>query len=161
MRADRFTLKSQEALEMAQNTAASRGNPQVDTEHLLHAIVSDPEGITSEVLKKLGVDPQRIQVDIESALEKLPSQSGAVADRYFSSGLRSVLEAAFKEMEQLKDEYVSVEHMLISLAEISGTGAHRILSKQGVTKDRIYSVLTDIRGTQRVTDQNPEEKYQA
>jgi len=162
MRADRFTLKSQEALELAQSTAAERGNPQVETEHLLLALLSDDEGICVEILKKLGADPERVRNEALRAVERLPQQSGAAtADRYFSNQLRAVLEAAFKEMEQLKDEYVSVEHMLIALAEAAGTAAAKILKSHGVTKDRIYTVLAEIRGTQRVTDQAPEEKYQA
>jgi ATP-dependent Clp protease ATP-binding subunit ClpB len=162
MRADRFTLKSQEALELAQNTAATRGNPQVDTEHLLLALLSDEEGICVEILKKLGADFDRIRNETLQAVERLPRQSGtATADRYFSSHLRAVLEAAFKEMEQLKDEYVSVEHLLIALAEASGAVSAKILNARGVTKDKIYMVLAEIRGTQRVTDQSPEEKYQA
>jgi len=162
MRADRFTLKSQEALELAQSTAAERGNPQVDTEHLLLALLSGDEGICVEILKKLGADPDRVRNETLRAVERLPKQSGtATADRYFSNQLRAVLEAAFKEMEQLKDEYVSVEHLLIALSEASGTASARILNGHGVTKDRIYTVLTEIRGTQRVTDQSPEEKYQA
>ncbi|MBI5250320.1 MAG: ATP-dependent chaperone ClpB [Desulfomonile tiedjei] len=162
MRADKFTLKSQEALELAQNTAANRGNPQVDVEHLLLALLSDEGGLCAEILKKLGADVDRIRNETLQAVERLPQQSGTMtADRYFSSQLRAVLEAAFKEMEQLKDEYVSVEHLLIAVSEASGTQAARILSSRGVTKDKIYTVLTEIRGTQRVTDQSPEEKYQA
>ncbi len=161
MRTDKFTLKSQEALELAQNTAANRGNPQVETEHLLLALLSDEEGTCVEILKKLGADPDRIRNEALHAVESLPQQSGAAAERYYSNRLRAVLEAAFKEMEQLKDEYVSVEHLLISLAETSGTASSRILNGRGVTKDKIYTVLTEIRGTQRVTDQSPEEKYQA
>ena len=161
MRAEKFTLKSQEALETAQNTAGNRGNPQVETEHLLLALLSDEEGICVEILKKLGADPERIRNEALHAAERLPQQSGAVADRYYSNSLRAVLEAAFKEMEQLKDEYVSVEHLLIALSEVSGTAASKILTGRGVTKDKIYTVLADIRGSQRVTDQSPEEKYQA
>lgn len=161
MRLDKFTLKSQEALELAQNTAANRGNPQVDTEHLLLALLSDDSGICGEILRKLGVEPDRIRNEALQAVERLPQQSGAAVDHYFSNRLKAVLEAAFKEMEQLKDEYVSVEHLFIALAEASGTAAARILKTHGVTKDRIYTVLTDIRGTHRVTDQSPEEKYQA
>jgi len=162
MRADRFTLKSQEALEQAQNTAASRGNPQVDTEHLLLALLSDEEGTCVEIVRKLGGDLERIRSDALQAVERLPRQTGSAADdRYYSSQLRAVLETAFREMEQLKDEYVSVEHLLIALAEEAGSASARILSSRGVTKDRIYKVLAEIRGTQRVTDQSPEEKYQA
>jgi ATP-dependent Clp protease ATP-binding subunit ClpB len=161
MRAEKFTLKSQEALELAQTTAGNRGNPQVETEHLLLALLSDEEGICVEILKKLGADPDRIRNEALHAVEGLPKQTGAAADRYYSDRLRAVLEAAFKEMEQLKDEYVSVEHLLIALSEVSGTASSRILTGRGVTRDKIYKVLTDIRGTQRVTDQAPEEKYQA
>ncbi|MBI4964001.1 MAG: ATP-dependent chaperone ClpB [Desulfomonile tiedjei] len=162
MRADKFTLKSQEALEVAQSTAADRGNPQVETEHLLLALLSDDEGICVEILKKLGADPERVRSEVLRAVERLPKQSGtAMAEKYFSNQLRAVLEAAFKEMEQLKDEYVSVEHLLIAISEASGTASAKILKTHGVTKDRIYMVLTEIRGTQRVTDQAPEEKYQA
>ena len=161
MRLDRFTLKSQEALETAQNMASKRGNPQVDTEHLLLALLSDDEGLCVEIVKKLGADLERIRSENLQAIERFPQQSGAVADRYFSNSLRAVLESAFKEMEQLRDEYVSVEHLLIAIAQASGTAAANILNSKGVTKDKIYTVLTDIRGTQRVTDQAPEEKYQA
>ncbi len=161
MRADKFTLKSQEALELAQNTAAGKDNPQVDTEHLLLALLSDDQGICVEILKKLGVDPERVRSEALHAIERLPKQSGSISDRYFSNQLRGVLEAAFKEMEQLKDEYVSVEHLFIGLSEASGSAAARILNGKGVTKDKIYAALTEIRGTQRVTDQSPEEKYQA
>jgi ATP-dependent Clp protease ATP-binding subunit ClpB len=161
MRADKFTLKSQEALELAQNTAASKGNPQVDTEHLLLALLSDDQGICVEILKKLGVEPDRVRSEALQSIDRLPKQSGSISDRYFSNQLRGVLEAAFKEMEQLKDEYVSVEHLLIGLSEAAGSVAARILNNKGITKDKIYMALTEIRGSQRVTDQSPEEKYQA
>jgi len=162
MRADRLTLKSQEALEQAQNTAATRGNPQVDTEHLLLALLSDEEGTCVEIVRKLGADLERTRSDTLQAVERLPRQSGTAAgDRYYSNQLRAALETAFREMEQLKDEYVSVEHLLIALAEEAGSASARILNSRGVTKDRIYMVLAEIRGTQRVTDQSPEEKYQA
>ncbi len=161
MRLDKFTLKSQEALEMAQNMASKRGNPQVDTEHLLLALISDAEGLCVEIIKKLGADLDRIRNETLQVIERFPQQSGAVADRYFSNTLRAVLESAFKEMEQLRDEYVSVEHLLIAISQASGSSAAKILNSKGVTKDKIYTVLTDLRGTQRVTDQAPEEKYQA
>ncbi len=161
MRMDKFTLKSQEALESAQDVASKRGNPQVDTEHLLLALLSDDQGICMEIIKKLGADLDRIRTETLEAIERFPKQTGAVADRYFSNSLRAVLESAFKEMEQLRDEYVSVEHLLIAVSQASGTTSAKILNSKGVSKDKIYTVLTDIRGTQRVTDQAPEEKYQA
>lgn len=161
MRLDKFTLKSQEALDVAQDIAAKRGNPQVDTQHLLLALLSDDAGICVEIVKKLGANADGLRNEVLQTVERLPHQSGATAERYFSSQLRSVLESSFKEMEQLKDEYVSVEHLLIALSEAKGTDAARILSRHGATRDKIYVVLADIRGTQRVTDQSPEEKYQA
>jgi ATP-dependent Clp protease ATP-binding subunit ClpB len=161
MRADRLTLKSQEAVELAQSTAAGHGNPQVETEHLLLALLSDREGTCVEILKKLGADHDKICNEARAAVERLPRQSGHMEGRYYSNHVRAALEAAFKEMEQLKDEYVSVEHLLIALAEVSGAAASKILKKNGVDKDRIYAVLADIRGTQRVSDQSPEDKYQA
>jgi ATP-dependent Clp protease ATP-binding subunit ClpB len=161
MRLDKFTLKSQEALEMAQDISAKRSNPQVDTQHLLLALLSDDAGICVEILKKLGAGVDGLRNEVLQSVERLPQQSGATAERYFSNHLRSVLETSFKEMEQLKDEYVSVEHLLIALSEAKGTDAARILNRHGATRDKIYVVLADIRGTQRVTDQSPEDKYQA
>jgi ATP-dependent Clp protease ATP-binding subunit ClpB len=160
MRTDKFTLKSQEALDLAQTTAANRSNPQVETEHLLLALLSDEQGVCLEILKALKVDPQKMRSDALRAVERLPKQTGTLAERYFSNQLRAVLETAFKEMEQLKDEYVSVEHLLIGLTQSTGAAA-KILGSNGVTRDKIYMALTEIRGTQRVTDQSPEEKYQA
>ncbi|MFH0823464.1 MAG: Clp protease N-terminal domain-containing protein, partial [Pseudomonadota bacterium] len=161
MREDKFTLKSIEAIQSAQNAAANHGSPQVEGEHLLWALLQDKEGTCVEIIKRLGVDLPRLEADIQASLDRLPRQTGSAGDRYFADSLRASLEAAFKEMEQLRDEFVSVEHLLIALAETSGTGAERVLRRHGVTKEKIYTVLTDIRGTQRVTDQNPEEKYQA
>lgn len=161
MRLDKFTLKSQEALETAQDVAAKRGNPQVDTQHLLLALLSDEAGICVEIMKKLGANPEALRNEVLQSVERLPKQSGASAERYFSQSLRTVLETSFKEMEDLKDEYVSVEHLLIALSEVKGTEAARILNRHGATREKIYLVLAEIRGTQRVTDQSPEEKYQA
>ena len=161
MRVDKFTLKSQEALETAQNMASQRGNPQVEPEHLLVSLLSDDQGICVEIIKKLGEDVDRIRNEGLQLIERLPKQTGASSERYYSNQLRAVLEAAFREMEQLKDEYVSVEHLLLAMSEASGSAVARLLKNRGITRERIYTVLTDIRGTQRVTDQAPEEKYQA
>ncbi len=161
MRVDKFTLKSQEALETAQNMASQRGNPQVEPEHLFVSLFSDDQGICVEIIKKLGEDVDRLRNEGLQLVERLPKQSGATVDRYYSNQLRAVLEAAFKEMEQLKDEYVSVEHLFLAMSEASGTAVARLLKSKGITKDVIYTAMTDIRGNQRVTDQSPEEKYQA
>jgi ATP-dependent Clp protease ATP-binding subunit ClpB len=161
MQADKFTLKSQEALESAQGIAARYGNPQVDTEHLLLALLTDDEGTCVGILNKLGGEAEQVRNEAQQAVDRLPRQSGQTAERYFSNEMRAALEASFTEMEQLKDEYVSVEHLLIALSGTEASAAGRILARHGVTKDRIYAVLTEIRGTQRVTDQSPEDKYEA
>ena len=161
MRLDKLTLKSQEALELAQNTAMEQGNPQVDTEHLLYALLTDDQGLCLEILKNLNTDTKAILNEVRAALDRLPKQSGAGgAEGYFSNRLKSVLQQSFHEMEQFRDEFVSVEHLLMALSE-GGGAAEKILKRHGITKDKILSTLESIRGTQRVTDQAPEEKYQA
>lgn len=158
-RFDRLTLKSQEAVQAAQDAASKRRNQQIEPEHLLLALLNQEDGVVLPVLKKLGADPNLVKKDIESALERLPKIEGLVQN-YLSPRLAKVFEKAEEEAERLKDEYISTEHLLIAISE--GDGAARdILSRHGVTKDRIFAVLVNIRGSQRVTDQNPEDKYQA
>lgn len=158
-RFDKFTLKSQEALQAAQDAAAKRKNQQIDTEHLLLALVDQEDGVVLPVLKKLGADPKLVKTDTEAALERLPKVEGIVQN-YLSPRLAKVFDKAEEEAERLKDEYISTEHLLIAISEGDGA-AREILNRHGVTKDRIFAVLVDIRGSQRVTDQNPEDKYQA
>src|SRR5512143_3709442 len=158
-RFDKLTLKAQEAVQAAQDMAAKRHHQQMDPEHLLLALVEQTDGVVLPLLKKLGADPGRIMADIEEALNKLPRVEGLV-QTYLSPRLGRLFDKAEQEAERLKDEYVSTEHLLI--AEADGDGVARdILARHGVTKDRIFTVLVDIRGSQRVTDQNPEDKYQA
>ncbi len=158
-RFDKFTLKSQEALQAAQDAAAKRKNQQIETEHLLLALVNQEDGVVLPVLKKLGADPKLVKADTEAALERLPKVEGIVQS-YLSPRLAKVFDKAEEEAERLKDEYISTEHLLIAISEGDGA-AREILNRHGVTKDRIFAVLVDIRGSQRVTDQNPEDKYQA
>lgn len=158
-RYDKFTLKSQEALQAAQDAAGRRRNQQIETEHLLLALLAQQDGVVQPILKKLGADPQMVKTDIEAALDRLPKVEGLV-QHYLSPRLAKVFEKAEEEAERLKDEYISTEHLLIAISE--GDGAARdILSRHGITKDKIFTVLVDIRGSQRVTDPNPEDKYQA
>jgi ATP-dependent Clp protease ATP-binding subunit ClpB len=158
-RFDKLTLKAQEAVQAAQDMAAKRHHQQMDPEHLLLALVEQMDGVVLPLLKKLGADPNRIKADIEEALNKLPRVEGLV-QTYLSPRLGRLFDKAEQEAERLKDEYVSTEHLLI--AEADGDGVARdILARHGVNKDRIFTVLVDIRGSQRVTDQNPEDKYQA
>ena len=162
MRFDKFTLKVQEALQEAQTLAKNYGNQSVDVEHLLAAFLMQAEGIVGEILQKLGADPKGIQNEINKSLEKLPRVEGAGrGETYLTPRLNKVLDDALVEAARLKDEYVSAEHILVVMAEEKAGTAGKILRGKGVTKDAIFRVLLDIRGNQRVTDPNPEEKYQA
>src|SRR3989337_2797831 len=158
-RFDRFTLKSQEAAQAAQETASKLHHQQIEVEHLLSALLEQTDGVVLPVLKKLGADPSRVKADVGNALNNLPKVEGLV-QTYLSPRLNKLFERAEQEAERLKDEYISAEHLLIAAAD--GDGAARdLLTRHGVTKDKIFAVLVDIRGSQRVTDQNPEDKYQA
>jgi ATP-dependent Clp protease ATP-binding subunit ClpB len=160
MRLDKLTIKSQEALQAAQHLADKYEHQQIEPEHLLEAILQQDGGIAEPMLKKLGADPAIVLNRIDAALRKLPKVSGS-GETYISPRTKKVLDAAFKEAQRLNDEFVSIEHLLIAIAEERGSEAAKILSSLGVSKDAIFKVLTEIRGSQRVTDQNPEEKYQA
>jgi ATP-dependent Clp protease ATP-binding subunit ClpB len=160
IRYDKFTLKSQEALQAAQAHAQAKSNPQVTPEHLLWALSEQKDGVVLPILQKLGVNLQILARDLAGAVERLPRLQGE-AELHLSGALSKVLEIAFKEADQFKDEYVSTEHLLIALAGAKGEEAGRLLQSLGVTKDAILKVLVSIRGSQKITDQNPEEKYQA
>jgi ATP-dependent Clp protease ATP-binding subunit ClpB len=158
-RFDKLTLKASEALQTAQDGAAKRHHQYIESEHLLLALLEQTDGVVPPLLKKLGADPGRIEGDIEDVLARLPKVEGLV-QTYLSPRISKLFERAEQEAERLKDDYVSTEHLLIAVAD--GDGAARdILARHGVTKDAIFSALVDIRGSQRVTDQNPEDKYQA
>jgi ATP-dependent Clp protease ATP-binding subunit ClpB len=158
-RFDKLTLKATEAVQAAQDSAAKRHHQHIEVEHLLLTLMEQTDGVVHPLLKKLGADPGRIKADIEEFLNKLPKVEGLV-QTYLSPRLGKIFERAEQEAERLKDEYVSTEHLLIAISD--GDGAARdILNRHGVTKDNIFTVLVDIRGSQRVTDQNPEDKYQA
>ncbi len=160
MRADKFTIKSQEALQAAQAHARELGNPQVAPEHLLYALIQQKDGVVLPVLQKLGADIQAVARDLSAAVSKLPKVQGQ-GELYLSPALNRILEDAQKEADNFKDEYVSAEHLLIALASAKGEEVSRLLQSQGVTKDNILKVLVSIRGSQKITDPNPEEKYQA
>jgi len=160
IRFDKFTLKSQEALQAAQSHAQEKGNPQLAPEHILWALVQQKDGVVLPVLQKLGANIQVLATDLSSAVAKLPQVQGQ-ADIHLSPGMNRILEDAQKEADQFKDEYISTEHLLIALANAKGEAVSKALQSQGVTKDAILKVLVSIRGSQKITDPNPEEKYQA
>jgi len=162
MRMDKLTIKSQETIQEAQRLAERKGNQELRPEHLLWALLEDSEGIASQIIKRLGVDIKLLQRDVETEIEKFPKILGAtpVGQIYISQRLKDVFERAFKEAEHLTDEYVSVEHLLLALISIGGMESD-ILKRYGVTTDKAMSAMREIRGVQRVTDPNPEDKYQA
>jgi ATP-dependent Clp protease ATP-binding subunit ClpB len=162
MRFDKFTVKLQEAFQEAEVLANSHGHQGIDVEHILYALLRQPEGIVPEIIKKLGADTRTLEQEIEKALDEIPTVSGGgLGQRYITQRLKNVVDAAFNEASRLKDDYVSAEHILIATAGEKEGHAGRILQKLGITRDNIFKTLVSIRGNQRITDPNPEEKYQA
>ncbi len=162
MRFDKFTIKSQELIQNSQALASQYNHQQFEPEHLLAAMLKEPDGISAGMLRKLGVSPDEIAQRVVAALEKIAKVSGGgLADIYAAPRTKAVLEAAFAQATRMKDDYVSVEHILLSIADEKHGEATSILKAAGVTRDSILKVLMEIRGTQRITDPNPEEKYQA
>jgi ATP-dependent Clp protease ATP-binding subunit ClpB len=161
IRWDAFTVKSQEAIQAASSTAAEFGHPEVLPLNLLDALLKDAEGIVLPVLGKIGASADQILTRVHQALEKLPRVSGDGAQPQASSALNKVLEQAQKEVAHFKDDYVSTEHLLLALAKQKNDPAQLALAAAGADHDAILKALTSVRGAQRVTDQNPEAKFQA
>jgi ATP-dependent Clp protease ATP-binding subunit ClpB len=161
MRLDKLTVKAQEALQAAQHLAESNGAPETTPEHLFLTLLEQEGGIVVPILQKLGADPPALRTRIEQELARLPKVGGGSSGAAMSPRLRNVLTQAWEEAQRLKDEYLSTEHLLIAIASERDGAAGKALQAQGVTRDRIFQALVDVRGNQRVTDQNPEEKYQA
>lgn len=157
---EKLTIKAQEAIASAQRKADSSNHQMIENEHLLYALLEQRDGIVRPILEKLGANTNLILNEIERELKKIPVVEGSF-QVYISPRLKQALTVAFDEAERLKDEYVSTEHLLIGIAESKESPSSRILMAHGVTKESIYSVLKDIRGSQRVTDQTPEDKYRA
>src|SRR3989441_677397 len=160
MRLDKLTVKAQEALQAAQALASEHGHQSIEPEHLLHALVAQKDGVVAPILGKLGVRADTLTSQVDAALEKIPQVRGG-SGQYMGERLRAALERAQKQAESMKDEYVSTEHLLVAIAQDRDGAASHALAAAGVTPDAIFKALVDVRGTQRVTDQNPEDKYQA
>src|SRR5213593_194697 len=161
IRWDKFTVKAQEAVQRANELASEHGNPELLPVHILAALVEDKEGIVPPVLEKIGIGPQAVLNDLYRELERLPKVSGGAAQPGLSPAANQLLERAFKEADNFKDEYVSTEHLLLAATQLKQNAAQQILSRHGATHDAILKALTAVRGSQRITDQNPEAKYQA
>ncbi|MBE0525033.1 MAG: ATP-dependent chaperone ClpB [Methanosarcinales archaeon] len=160
MRFDRFTIKAQEAFADAQNLTLDLNQQQLDVEHLLLALINQKEGLTLQILHRLGVNVPGITGQLEEEMQKLPKVAGG-GQLYMSQRINDLVEAAFSEMKQLKDEFLSTEHLLLAIADEKHGISSRILKENGVSKDGLFKALKEVRGSSRVTDQNPEEKYQA
>jgi len=160
MRLDKLTTKSQEAMQQAQALADKRNHQAIDVEHLLFALLGQKEGVVLSLLQKLGVPLNALTDKLQKALDRLPQVSGATGQSYITPRLKKVVESAEAEAEALKDEYVSTEHLLLAMVQDSGA-AGKILKELGAARDKILNALVGIRGSQRITDPNPEEKYQA
>src|SRR5438132_3261586 len=162
MRIDRFTQKMQEAIQAAQDVASQFNHQEITNEHFLSALLDQSDGITQPLLEKIGVPVNRLRERLTGELERRPRVTGAAVDIRLSNELRSVLDSAEKEMAKLKDEYTSAEHYLLALSTVpqSGFPAAKILKDLGVTRDKLMQAPQQVRGSQRVTDQNPEGKSQ-
>ena len=162
MRFEKFTLKSQEMIQNAQHLAERFGHQQIEPEHLARALLEQKEGVIPPLLGKIGANQNQIIKELESILERMPSVSGSgTGQAYLSPRAKAVLDRAFAEAEQMKDEYVSLEHILLAVLEEKDGKATRTFASAGVTREAVLKALVEIRGGQRITDQNPEDKYQA
>jgi ATP-dependent Clp protease ATP-binding subunit ClpB len=161
MRFDQLTIKAQEAVQEAQRDARARGNAEFTTDHLLLALIRQSEGVVVPILQKLGVDPDALAAEVEAELDRRPKVTGASADAILSPELNRVFDRAFELIRDFGDEYVSTEHFLLALAEPGAGATAKRLASKGASKDALLKALKEVRGSTRVTDPNPEDKYQA
>lgn len=160
MRFDKFTIKSQEVIQNAHSLASSNSNQQIEPEHLLSAMLSEREGIVRSMFNKLGASSDAVAKEAALSIDRLPKVRGA-GETSISLRTKSILDGAFAEASKMKDEYVSTEHILLAISDDHAGEAVKILKRHNITRESILKVLVDVRGTQRITDPNPEEKYQA
>ncbi|MFW5874859.1 MAG: ATP-dependent chaperone ClpB [bacterium] len=160
MRFDKFTIKSQELIQGAQSRASQRSNQQIEPVHLLAEMLEDPQGVAFAIVRKIGADPSKIYNEANEAIERLPKVQGD-EETYISSLTKKAMESAFTIASNMKDQYVSVEHIFLALTELKEGDVPKIFERHGIKRDDILNVLSEIRGNQTITDQNPEDKYQA
>src|SRR5215813_4297707 len=159
MRIDKYTQKMQEAPQGAQDLASQANHPEITNEHFLSTLLDQGEGITRPLLEKLGANVDQLRDRLRTELERRSKVHGGTSEVRISNELRTVLDSAEKEMSKLKDEYTSAEHYLLALAG-ANVPAAKLLKETGATRDKLMQGLQQVRGSQRVTDQNPEGKYQ-
>ena len=161
MNIEKYTQNAQQAVLDCQNIATSSGHQMVDGEHVHLALLQQKDGLIPKLLKSMNVDVSRVTADVQAELDKLPKVSGGADTMYGTRRFNNIFVNAEKIAEQFKDEYVSVEHIYLSLIAESGTPSARILTKYGITRERFLAALSSVRGNQRVTSQNPEDNYEA
>ena len=161
MRFDKFTLKSQELIQEAHAVTSKYNNQQIEPVHFLYVMLTDPDSIAGSILRKIGIAPDDVTRESRSAIESLPKVQGAVGDAYLSTQSKKILEKAFDEAANMKDQYVSVEHIFLAILDSKEKTIEKIFKQFGITKEKVLTVLMEIRGSQTITDQNPEDKYQA
>jgi ATP-dependent Clp protease ATP-binding subunit ClpB len=157
---DQMTMKVQQALQQAQQLASEYGHQQMEPEHLLLVLLHDSEGLVLSAMKKLDVPVGQLTLELQQVIERTPKVGGGVGQIYLSNSLNQILDQAHRISLRLKDEYISVEHLLIALTEVT-TPSREILARHGVNRDKVLQIMKELRGSQRVTDPNPEQKYQA
>lgn len=156
-----FTIKAQEALQAAGEIAVSYSNQQIEAEHVFAALIQNDDSVVVSIIKRIGIDTGLIRIKVSGFIEKLPKVTSATsANSYLSNSLQKIFDEAVKTAGQLKDEYVSVEHIFIAIAE-SSSEIGKFLRSQGINKESILTSLKDIRGSQRITNQAPEDTYQS
>src|SRR5262249_31774106 len=146
IRWDKFTVKAQEAMQRGNELASEHGNPELQPAHILAALLEDKEGIVPPVLEKIGIGPQAVLSEIYREIEKLPKISGSAAQPSLSQAANQLLDRAFKEADNFKDEYVSTEHLLLAATQLKNDPAQQILARAGATHDAILKALTSVRG---------------
>jgi len=162
MKFDKFTIKVQEAMMSARSLAQTNDNQQIEPVHILISLIEQQDGITRPLLQKLGVNVNKLLYELNKDLDRLPKVTGSGAtDVLLSPNSGKLFDKAWKEAEVLKDQFLSTEHLLLAISKMEATSEYAILKRYGITSDRIMQALTSIRGSQNVTDQDPEGKYRA
>ncbi|MDD5634902.1 MAG: Clp protease N-terminal domain-containing protein, partial [Candidatus Omnitrophica bacterium] len=161
MKFEKFTIKTQEAIRDAINEAVERENQEVDVAHLLYVLLGEDEGTCGKILRKSGVDTAAIRKLVNEDMNKRAKVNGSAAQPYMSRDLNAVISSAEREAKNLKDDYVSVEHLLLAITENTQTEEAKLLNRYGINRNSVLGAMQEIRGAHRVTDENPEAKYQA
>src|SRR5438093_3948485 len=161
IRPERLTVKAAEALQQASTLARARGNPVINDAHLFLALLAQDDGIVVPLLQKAGLNVTQLTSETEREIDRFPKQPGTTAEPTMSRELSRVLDRADEEAQGLGDAYVSTEHLLLALAEEKGTTARQLLATGNVGRAELIAALESVRGSHRVTDQEPESKYQA